>query len=696
MSNQFLAQCIQTAHAANSQGSFPVAESHCKQALKLAPDLPEAWYNLGIALAGQGKRAAALNAFEKAHIHTLASPDAQNSIAVQLIELGAYREAEKCLTRALKSAPEYVFAYSNLAKIRECQRRLADAEALLRQAIALAPGFGTLYINLGGVLNAQKRHEEAEQACLKAVELDLQVPDAWSNLGSALLGLGRNDAAEQACRKAIDLGANTSAPWTNLGIALYRLKRYEETEAALARGLSLHPDAELLAGLLADIRMKICDWHSFASTLPHLFQAIERGLKVIYPFSVLGLTADPAIQRQAAEIWANLEHPAQSQLGPLPKRTQKGKIRIGYYSADFHNHATTYLMAELFERHNRETFEVIGFSFGPNKNDEMRQRVASAFDQFIDVTTRSDKEVAQLSRDLEIDIAIDLKGYTDNSRPGIFSYRAAPIQVNYLGYPGTMGAKYIDYIIADATLIPVESQRHYSEKIVYLPNSYQVNDAKRVISDRTFTRAELKLPSDAFVFCCFNDNYKINPPTLDLWASILNQVDNSVLWLFEQNPAASRNLRKEAALRGIAPERLIFAEHMPLPDHLARHRAADLFIDTLPYNAHTTASDALWAGLPVLTCPGKSFASRVAASLLKAIGLPELIVASLDEYQALAIELATQPVLLADIKCKLENNRLTTPLFDSSLFTEHLEAACVSMYENHQADRGPQHLYIAS
>ena len=351
-------------------------------------------------------------------------------------------------------------------------------------------------------------------------------------------------------------------------------------------------------------------------------------------------------------------------------------------------------MAELFELHDKTQFELFGFSFGPITNDEMRQRIEKSFDRFIEVGNKSDIEIAKLSRHFNIDIAVDLKGFTQDSRTGIFSYRAAPIQVNYLGYPGAMGAKYIDYIIADRTLIPVESQSCYSEKVVYLSDSYQVNDRRRIISDKQFSKEELGLPENGFVFCCFNNNYKILPTTFEGWMRILNAVDDSVLWLLQDTQLVVDNLKKEARKHGIDEQRLVFAERMLLSEHLARHRQADLFLDTLPYNAHTTASDALWAGLPVLTLKGKSFASRVAASLLNANDLPGLITETQQGYESLAIELALNPKKLADIKLKLANNNLTAPLFDTPLFTKKLEAAYIEMYERHQRDLQPDNILI--
>jgi predicted O-linked N-acetylglucosamine transferase (SPINDLY family) len=355
-----------------------------------------------------------------------------------------------------------------------------------------------------------------------------------------------------------------------------------------------------------------------------------------------------------------------------------------------------HLMAELFERHDRSKFELIAFSFGPDKRDETRARAVRAFDQFIDVRDRPDAEIALLSRSLEVDIAVDLKGFTQDNRAGIFACRAAPIQVNYLGYPGTMAAEFMDYIIADAILVPESERQHYREKIVTLPNSYQVNDRKRFSSDKMFDRAELGLPPAGFVFSCFNNNYKITPTVFDCWMRILKQCPGSVLWLLADNAKAASNLRNEAAARGVGEERLIFAPRVPLSDHLTRLRSADLFLDTLPYNAHTTASEALWAGLPVLTRAGDAFAGRVAASVLYAAGLPELVTESLEAYETLAIALASDSGRLAEIRRKLAGSRLDSPLFDTELFTRQLEAAYTAMYDNYNSGLAPADIHIAA
>lgn len=366
------------------------------------------------------------------------------------------------------------------------------------------------------------------------------------------------------------------------------------------------------------------------------------------------------------------------------ERYSHDRIRIAYLSADFHLHATAHLMAELFERHDRERFEVSAWSFGPETGDAMRDRLRRAFEHFNDVRDVSDEGVASRLRAAEIDIAVDLKGYSKGCRPAIFARRVAPVQVNYLVYPGTTGAEYMDYIIGDAEVIPEEHEAYFSEQVVRLPDSYQVNDTKRVIAEHVPSRAAAGLPESGFVFCCFNNSYKITPEVFDVWMRLLQQVEGSVLWLLQDNTVASRNLKLEASARGVDPKRLVFAPRRPPPDHLARHRLADLFLDTLPCNAHTTASDALWAGLPVLTCRGHFFVGRVAASLMRAIGLPELIVDDLAGYEAVALRLAQRPGELAALKSRLAKNRMTHPLFDIDRYRLHLESAYATMMEHHR------------
>lgn len=538
----------------------------------------------------------------------------------------------------------------------------ADAEAMhcLKRAIALAPDFMFAHFNLGGLYMKRFRPIEAVACFRKVVELAPGLPDAHYHLGNAL----------------------------------FDLKQPREALAAFERVHALKPDYKYIYGHILNLKRQMCDWLNDEQSLAEAEQRVEKGELVCAPFVYLGLVDSPLHQRQVAESTTQADYPENLRLGPVPERTQSDRIRIGYFSADFYNHATAYLMAGLFEMHDREKFELIGFSFGPVKQDQMRQRIEAAFDRFIDVGNMPDTAIAQLSRDIGIDIAIDLKGHTLGARPGIFACRAAPIQVNYLGYPGTMGASYYDYLVADDTVISSAHLAAYSEKIVYLPGCYQVNDASRTIADRDFSRAELGLPPEGFVFCCFNNNYKITPAVFSVWMEILRQTDSSVLWLLADNTEAKTNLYKEAARYGLSADRLIFADRMPLAEHLARHRAADLFLDTLPYNAHTTASDALWAGVPVLTLMGQSFASRVASSLLKAVGLPELITESSQAYQALAIELATHPEKMSALKTKLAKNRHNSPLFDTQNFASKIEASYVAMYERYRDGLEPDHITV--
>ena len=556
------------------------------------------------------------------------------------------------------------------------------------------PENAVAHSNLGNVYAKLRQFDQALSAFEQAALLDPQDAETWSNAGIVFFELKRFEEAIALYDKALAIHSNYAEALCNKGNALDELKRYEEAIACYEKALYINPNIDWAPGVWMHLKLKVSSWENLEANIEVLLAKIIAGEKVSNPFPLLAMSDDPILHRQASEIFAHYQYPSNSTLGPMTKYPKGEKIRIGYFSADFHNHATGYLLAELIELHDKNQFELIGISFGPNQDDEMRIRLQQSFDQLIDASTMSDIEIAQLSRDLKIDIAVDLKGFTQNCRTGIFAYRAAPIQLSYLGYPGTMSTNYIDYLIADQTLIPQEAQQAYSEKIAYLPNSYQANDRKRVISDKRFTKGDLGLPEQGFIFCSFNNNYKILPATFEIWMRILKAVDGSVLWLYEDNAAAADHLRQEAEKRGVHPSRLVFAKRMPLAEHLARHQLADLFIDAFPCNAHTTASDALWAGLPVLTLMGNSFASRVAASLLKAIELPELITSTPQAYEALAIEIAKNPAKLAALKQKLASNRLTTPLFDTPQFTKDLERSYVQIYERYQAGLPPEHIFV--
>ena len=664
------------------------------KALALNPDFIDAHNNRGNALKDLGRYEESLLSYEKA---LALKPDyflVYSNRGNVLIELDRLEEALEDFTRALSLNPRFVDAYSSRANVFLKLERLIEALNDSETAIALNPNHAEAYNNRGNAFSDLNRLDEALASYDKALALKPDFAEAYNNRGNALSDLNRLDEALASYDKALELKPDYAKAYNNRGNTLSDLNRLDEALASYDKALALKPDYEFLAGKRLNFRMKLCQWTNFPEEIEALVKGVHEGKPVIQPFELSGLLDSPELLFKASQGYADVKFKKQAALGPILKPAPDGKICIGYYSADFRNHAVSYLMAELFELHDKSRFEILGFSFGPNVNDEMSQRLSESFDRFIDVRKMSDKEVSKLSRELGVDVAVDLTGYTKYSRPGIFAERAAPVQVSYLGYIGSMGVDYIDYIIADKIVVPIEQQLNYSEKIVYLPHSYQVNDSKRKISDRQFTKKEFGLPEKGFIFCSFNSNFKILPATFDGWMRILKVVDSSVLWLFVDNPIAAANLRLEAENRGVDSKRLVFARKMPLEDHLARYCLADLMLDTLPYNAGTTASDALWAGLPVLTCMGKLFVGRMAASLLGAIDLPELITTSQEEYEAKAIELASQPNKLRDIKDKIGRNRQTTPLFDTELFTRHIEAAYEEMYLRYLGELPPDVIEI--
>lgn len=615
--------------------------------------------------------------------------------AFQHIEQGDWRAAEKKLKKSLKYLPGHIPTLTNLSAVLVKLKQHDEAKKIIAGLLRLDPENPEAILNLGFIAAENRQYREAINLYDKAIALSPDYAEAHSNRGDALAEIKQLDAAVASYDRALQINPDYADAYSNRGYALKELNQLDAAIASFEKAIQIRPNQEFLDSALINLRMHVCDWENYSQGVDSLAAQIRQRKKVSAPFELLAISDSPEIQKLAAEIWVQAKCPPSTVLGPMRKRKRDGKIRIGYYSADFHNHATAYLMANLFELHDKSRFELVGFSFGPGSQDEMRTRISAAFDHFMDVSAKSDADIAGLSRQIGIDVAIDLKGFTQDSRPGIFAARCAPIQVNYLGYPGSMGAGYIDYLIADHTLIPEQSRDYYSEKIACLPHSYQVNDPKRQISEINCTRENFGLPPSGFVFCCFNNNYKITPDVFDGWMRLLGRVEHSVLWLFEGHSTAARNLKKAAAQRGIDGERLIFARRMPLAEHLARHRLADLFIDTTPCGAHTTASDALWAGLPVLTCMGKSFASRVAGSLLNAVGLPELITYTRDEYESLAMELANDPKKMAEIRRKLDSNKRTAPLFDSRLSAKNIEAAYTAMYERYHSGLAPDHIEIA-
>jgi predicted O-linked N-acetylglucosamine transferase (SPINDLY family) len=699
-----------------------------ERAARIKPDYAEAYYNRGVTLQELKRLDEALESYG----HALAAkPDyaaAYNNSGAVLRELKRFEDALRCYQRALEINPGQAVAHNNRGIALQDLKRFEEALQSHDRALELSPNLVEALDSRGNALRNLRRNDEAldsydralcinpthaeshngrgatlyalqrPQEALASYERALAVrPDSAEthfNCANVLRDLGRFDLAQHAYERAVTLDPEYAEAHYSRGTLMCDLQRFDEARISFERALATNPGLPWLQGLWLHTKMRLCDWEGLDAEVAGMLARVERSEKVATPFSMIPLTDSGILQRRVSELWGGHAYPATDALPPLVKPSRRERIRIGYYSADFYMHATANLVAELFERHDRDRFEIIGFEFGPAPRDAMTERLAAAFDRFIDVRSMSDLQVAQLSRDLQIDIAVDLKGFTQHQRVAIFAHRAAPVQVNFLGYPGTLGASYIDYIVADHTLIPEASRELYSEKVIYLPDSYQVNDRRRQIMDRQWSRAQLQLPPDGFVFCSFNSAYKITPATFDGWMRILQAVPGSVLWLLENDPRASENLRRSSAARGVDPRRLIFAPPLPLPEHLARYRAADLFLDTLPCNAHTTASDALWAGLPVLTCAGEAFAARVAASLLNAMELPELVTVTRQQYERVAIELANIPDRLATLRQKVQANRLSTALFDTPSYTRHLEDAYTQIYERSQAGLAPDHILV--
>ena len=614
--------------------------------------------------------------------------------AIAQHQQGLLSEANRLYLELLVDQPGHADALHLLGVTAHQFGNCRHAVALIDRAISVDRSQAAYYSNRGNALKKLRQYDAAIASFNEAIRLKADFAAAFFNRGVVLNELKQYDAALSSCDRAICLKSDYAEAYSIRGYALQASKRFDAAIASFDHALAIFAGLPYVRGHRLHIKMIASLWHRHDDEVADLVGKIRGGERAATPFPVLSLVDSLAVQHQAATIYGADTSPLNDCLGTIGKRPRRQRIRIGYYSADFRDHAISYLMAELFERHDRGRFEVYGFSFGPADHGQMRQRIATAFDRFFDIRDQSDVAAAQLSRSLGVDIAIDLMGYTESQRMGIFSLRAAPIQVNYLGYPGTTAADYMDYLIADRTLIPEESQKYYSERIAYLPNSYQVNDTRRTIASKPIAREDLGLPNEGFVFCCFNKNYKITPTIFACWMRILAAVEGSVLWLLEDVATAVANLREEAYRSGVRGERLIFAKRVPVAEHLARHRAADLFLDTLPYNAHTTASDALWAGLPVLTCMGESFASRVSASLLNAIDLGELVTTNLADYQTLAIKLATNAEELQTIRKKLDQHRSTTPLFDIELFTRHIEDAYYQMYQRYQADLPPERIDV--
>ena len=666
----------------SQSGDFAEAERLIGQALGLNPGSPDAWYNRGCALQNLNRHKDALDCFDRAISLNPRYDEALTNRGVTLSALKRQVEALASLDAALALKPGDVEALSGRGNALLALGRNDEAFADFDRASQLAPDRAESWLNRGAMLVRMKRHEEALTCYEHALMLNPSYERAQINRSLALLDLKRPDEALASYDAALAVNPRSADLRSARADALLALRRHEEAARDYGAVLGFDPDYRYARGNLAFCKLHCCDWRSLDDERTALAAGLRAGRAVINPFQNIALSQSSSEQLQCARIAVAEKYPAAANSLWRGERYDHERIRLAYLSADFNDHAVSTLMAGVFEHHDRTKLETIAIAFLKDDTTAARRRLKPAFDRFIEVQDKSDVEVAQLLRQLEVDIAVDLMGFTGECRPGILAFRPAPVQVNYLGFPGTMGADYIDAIIADRTVIPEESLDHYSEAVVCLPDSYLPNDASRRIAERTPSRSEAGLPEKGFVFCSFNNSYKFTPELFDIWMRLLSRVEDSVLWLPEVNGAAVRNLRREAAARGIDEKRLVFAPFLAsAEDHLARLRLADLFLDTLPYNAHTTAADALWAGLPVLTTPGNTFAGRVAASLLKAIGLPEMIAPSLEAYEAMALQLARDANALAGIRAKLQRNRDTHALFDTARFTRNLEAAYARLYE---------------
>jgi predicted O-linked N-acetylglucosamine transferase (SPINDLY family) len=663
------------------------------RAIALKPDYVAAHNGRATAFLRIGRIERGLESAEKAISFRPDFAEAHNNRGIALQQLKRFDEAIASYDRAIALRPAYAEAHNNRGTAQRELGQLDEALASFDRALALKHDYAEAHNNRGGILRARRRFDEALASHDHAATLKPDFAEAHLNRGAVLHDLRRFDEALQSFQRALAANPQYVDAYRNQGLALRELGRPEEALASYERALELSPEDGFLQGVCRHVRMQICDWTERAADLERLSTAIDCGREVITPFATLSLFDSPRVQHKVASIWARAECRPARTLPSLRHYPKHSKIRVGYFSADFRNHAVSALAAELFECHSRSEFELTAFALGPDVRDELRGRVQKAFDRFILVFEKEDEEIAALARSLEIDIAVDLGGYTQLARPLIFAHRAAPIQVSYLGYLGTMGAGFMDYLLADEVIVPPGRRRFYAEKIAYLP-SYQVNDSKRPVSDRAFTRAELGLPASGFVFCCFNASYKIAPETFHSWMRVLAAVPDGRLLVLGDNITTRQNLRREAVNCGIDPDRLVFSGRVAYGDYMARYRAADLFLDTHPYNAGTTASDALWMGLPVLTYAGEAFAARVAASILTAVGLPQLIASDRADYERLAIELANAPDRLQEIKRQLAAARGGAALFDTPRFARSLESLFRRMYERHHLGLLPEHLAL--
>ncbi len=691
-------QKLQEAMALHQQGQLDSAKRIYQEVLLQQSQNTDAIHFLGLVCYHQKDYTQALRLMKQSLELCSTNPVYFANCGMVHKALGDFAQAVACYDQAIELDPCSARSYTNKGNALEAMGLFAEALAEHDKSLQHDPTLAETYNNRGGVLQALRQFEESLVCYQRAIEINPLYTEAYLNRGLALKILGQNNLAMESFNRALQLSPkNTRALHARADMFFERgflneaLKDYEKIQ-------ELEPEAEGILGNVMFVQRRLCVWDKFAEnyaklehkvcienqrTIPWAFLSYTDSLRVLQQVNLLEATA---FSREAE---AQAKH-----LVPLPSPVAKSKIRVAYCSPDFKQHPVGYLVVGLLEAHHREDFELIGVSLGPPVKDEMRTRLQSCFDCFIDAHTLTDLEVANLLRREQVDILVDLAGWTTNSRMGIFARRGAPIQVNFLGYASTTGLATMDYIVGDAVVIPPGSEKFYTEKVVRLP-SYMPRDEKRLPSARKFRREKEGLPYRGFVFCCFNNSYKFSAEVFDSWSRILLAVPHSTLWLSAQSEAVVKNLTMEMVKRGVASSRLVFSPRLEsVDDHLARQKCADLFLDTFPYNAHTTASDALWVGLPVLTRMGESFASRVAGSLLSSLGLTELITHSLAEYEARAIELATQPKKMQALKNKLAEQREQSTLFKMSDFARRFEQAFRIMHARWLAGQPPDKIEI--
>ncbi|HKF97278.1 MAG TPA: tetratricopeptide repeat protein [Steroidobacteraceae bacterium] len=667
-----------------------------QQALAQQPHMTKALGNCIGVLWKLRRLEEALNFCDRLSALQVGDPEVLIDRGILLYELERYEEAIASLDAALLQRPDAAgarFCRANARqKLKQFERALTDYDLLLERNATLAE----VHCSRGLTLLGLERPADALASFVTAVRLAPGLVEATDGKGSALRELNRLDEALTAFEHARELAPGSPDIQYRCALTLRQLGRHADTAAAFAAVLRLAPQYDYAAGSLLHERMLLCDWTAHQELVSEIRRAVLAGCRACLPGIFLSVADSAQEQLQCARTYAADKHPQQRAPHLLPvTRRARQRICVAYVSGDFREHPVSHLMAGVFEHHDRERFETLAISLRPADESPLGRRVRAAFPQFIDVSARGDAEAAAVMRELEVDIAVDLMGFSSEGRPGLFSARAAPVQVSFLGHPGTLGSPCYDYILADRHVVSEADRVFFQEKVVWLPHCFQPNDARRRMAAHSPTRAECGLSQEGFVFCCFNGHYKIDPTLFDVWMRLLHGVEGSVLWLASGDETAMRNLRHEAARRGVAPQRLVFAARLPdVADHLARYRHAGLFLDTIPFNAHTTASDALWAGVPLVTCRGNAFAARVSASLLNALRCPELVTANLHEYEALAQRIATTPALAGELRARLESTRVTTPLFDTARYCRDLESAYISMWERCQRGEAPQHFAV--